>query len=133
MRRLQYASGFVLTGDRTCKALLRYARALAEAGKSDVVTIPVVTDQGSYGFAHMLIGPASEIFSTPVEHAAVEPVDEEVIQYLEQRTMMLQPSRPEWPTEMTDIATLDDMDIDYDLAASDGPGATSAPVPPVRE
>jgi hypothetical protein len=131
MRRLQYASGFVLTGDRTCKALLRYARALAEAGKSDVVTIPVVTDQGSYGFAHMLIGPASEIFSTPVEHAAAEPVDEEVVQYLEQRTMLLQPSRPEWPTEMTDIATLDDMDIDYDLVAPETPATIPSQAPRV--
>jgi hypothetical protein len=119
MRRLQYSSGFVLTGDRTCKAILRYARALAEAGKSDVVTIPVITDMGSLGFAHMLIGPASEIFSTPVEHSVDEPEDAEIIQELEQRTMMLQPSRPEWPTEMTDVETIDDLDIDYNLSKGD--------------
>ncbi len=95
------------------------------------MTIPVVTDQGSYGFAHMLIGPASEIFSTPVEHAAAEPVDEEVVQYLEQRTMLLQPSRPEWPTEMTDIATLDDMDIDYDLVAPETPATIPSQAPRV--
>ncbi len=119
MRRLQYASGFVLTGDRTCKAILRYARALAEAGKSDVVMVPVITDIGSRGFAHMLIGPGSEIFSTPVEQAVDEPEDAEVIQDLEQRTMMLQPSRPEWPTEMTDVDPIDDLDIDYNISKGD--------------
>jgi hypothetical protein len=119
MRRLQYSSGYVLTSDRTCKAVLRYARALAEARKSDVVTIPAISETGSYGFAHLLIGPASEIFSTPVEHAGVEPDDAEVITELEQRTMLLQPSRPEWPTEMTDIQAIDDLDIDYNLSDGD--------------
>lgn len=113
MRRLQYSSGFVLTGDRTCKAVLRYARALAEARKSDVIMVPVVTETGSNGYAHMLIGPASEILSTPVENAVAEPEDLDIIQDLEQRTMMLQPSRPEWPTEMTDVEPIDDLDIDY--------------------
>jgi len=43
MRRLHYSSGHMLVGDVTCKAVLRYARALADVGKSDVVQIPVVT------------------------------------------------------------------------------------------
>ncbi|MCU1443866.1 MAG: hypothetical protein JWQ59_2016 [Cryobacterium sp.] len=115
MRRLQYASGYVLTGDRTCKAVLRYARALADAGKADVVSVPVVTEGGSYGYAHMLIGPASQIFSTPVEHAAAEPEDAEIIEELEKLTIRIQPSRPEWPQEMTDVPTLDDLDIDYNF------------------
>lgn len=66
MRRIHYVNSHILTGDRTCKALLRYCRALAVAGKSDVVQIPVVTEGGGTVYAHLLIGPASEIFSTPV-------------------------------------------------------------------
>lgn len=116
MRRLQYSSGFVLTGDRTCKAVLRYARALAEVGKSDIVMVPVVTDTGSHAYAHMLIGPASQIFSTSVENAVAEPEDADIIEDLEQRTMMLQPSRPAWPDEMTDVDSIDDLDIDYDAS-----------------
>ena len=119
MRRLQYSSGFVLTGDRTCKAILRYARALAEVGKSDVVMVPVVTDSGSHAFAHMLIGPASQIFATPVENAVAEPEDADIIEELEQRTMMLQPSRPAWPDEMTDVDPIDDLDIDYTYSKAD--------------
>jgi hypothetical protein len=106
MRRLHYASGYVLTGDRTCKAVLRYSRALAEAHTADVVQVPVVTEGGSRGYAHLLIGPASQIFSTPVPDSPDEPYDEEVIRKLEEATARLHPSRPSWPDEMTDIPNL---------------------------
>lgn len=118
MRHLHYSSGYVLVGDRTCKALLRYARALADSGKSDIVMVPVVTEGGSTGYAHMLIGPSSQIFSTPVEHSASEPVDDEVITEMERLTMALQPSRPAWPMEMTDIP--DDADWEYETGIPNG-------------
>lgn len=112
MRRLYYSSGFILVGDRTCKALLRYARALAEADTADVVQVPVVTEGGSRAYAHLLIGPASQIFSTPVADSSDEPQDEDVIRMLETATHRLDPSRPAWPTEMTDVPDLDfDLDI----------------------
>src|SRR5690606_20763020 len=59
MRRLYYAGGNMLMADSTCKAVLRYARALADANKADVIMIPVVTEGGSLAYAHMLVGPAS--------------------------------------------------------------------------
>jgi hypothetical protein len=103
MRRLHYAGGYMLVADVTCKALLRYARALANDGTSDVVMVPVITEGGSNAYGHLLLGPASQIFSTPVEHASEEPLDQDVIADLEKRTAALQPSRPEWAEEMTDI------------------------------
>lgn len=103
MRRIHYVNSHILTGDRTCKALLRYCRALAVAGKSDVVQIPVITEGGGTVYAHLLIGPASEIFSTPVPDGADEPVDQQVIEYLEAETLRLQPARPAWNAEMTDV------------------------------
>lgn len=106
MRRIHYVDSHVLTGDRTCKALLRYARALAVANLSDVVEIPVITEGGSKAYAHFLIGPASQIFSTPVPDSPDEPFDAEVIEKLEAQTRRLQPTRPEWPEEMTDIPDL---------------------------
>ena len=115
MRRLYYASGYVMVADLTCKAVLRYARALANNGTSDVVTVPVITEGGSQAMAHLLVGPASQLFSTPVEQSQDEPVDAEVIEDLERRTMKLQPSRPAWPQEMTDIPDLSDYDLDFDL------------------
>lgn len=106
MRRIHYVDSHILTGDRTCKALLRYARALAVANLSDVVEIPVITEGGSKAYAHFLIGPASQIFSTPVPDSPDEPFNAEVIERLEEQTRRLQPTRPEWSEEMTDVPDL---------------------------
>jgi hypothetical protein len=114
MRRLHYVGGYMLVGDTTCKAVLRYARALAQSGTSDVVSVPVVTEGGSRAYAHLLIGPASQIFSTPVENSTEEPEDAEVIRDLEEATLRLHPGRPSWPEEMFDIP-----DLDFDSYASD--------------
>jgi hypothetical protein len=112
----------MLMADSTCKAVLRYARALADVNKADVVMVPVVTDGGSLGYAHMLIGPASQLFSIPVENSQNEPVDAEAVAELETRTLKLQPSRPTWPSEMTDVPELKDLDFDFDMGIG-GPEA----------
>ncbi|WP_210505238.1 hypothetical protein [Naasia sp. SYSU D00057] len=112
MRRVYYAGSHVLTSDRVCKAMLRFARALAENQSSDVVSIPVVTEGGSRAYAHFLLGPASQIFSTPVENSADEPFDADVVRDLEERTRLLHPSTPDWPDEMIDVP---DLDLDLDL------------------
>jgi hypothetical protein len=107
MRKLHYSSGTMLVADVTCKAVLRYARALADTGKSDVVTVPVVTEGGSNAYAHLLIGPASQLFSTPVKNShGEEPIDEEALAHIEQETRRMQPSRPAWDDDMPDIPDL---------------------------
>lgn len=111
MRKLHYASGYLLLADQTCKALLRYARALAQSGESDVVMVPTITEGGSLASAHLLIGPASQLFSTPVENASEEPFDLSVVRELERRTAELHPTRPAWPEEMTDV---DNVEFDFD-------------------
>jgi hypothetical protein len=118
MRHLYYSSGHLLVGDRTCKAVLRYARALADAGKSDVVMVPVVTEGGGQVYAHLLIGPASEIFSTPVENSAIEPVDNEAIAEMESKTRALQPGRPAWPQEMTDVPDFSEWEYQVEVGDS---------------
>jgi hypothetical protein len=107
MRKLYYSSGYLLVGDRTCKALMRYARALAQTKESDVIMVQTISEGGSIGYAHLLIGPSSQLFSTPVENASAEPSDEETISELERRTAELQPARPEWATELTEIHELE--------------------------
>ncbi|WP_210481715.1 hypothetical protein [Naasia sp. SYSU D00948] len=104
---MYYAGSYVLTSDRVCKALLRFARALAEANQSDVVSVPVVAEGGGRVYAHFLVGPASEIYSVPVENSPDEPFDEDVVRDLEERTRVLHPSAPLWPDEMTDVQDLD--------------------------
>ena len=112
MRRLYYAGGTVLVGDRTCKAVLRYARALAEAQQSDLVTFPIATEGGGVEQAHFLIGPASQLFSVPVDNSADAPLDREVIEHLERRTRDLHPAAPAWDDELTDVPNLDFRDFD---------------------
>jgi hypothetical protein len=112
MRRLYYAGGTVLVGDRTCKAVLRYARALAEAQQSDLVTFPIASEGGGVEHAHFLIGPASQLFSVPVENSSDAPFDAEVVEHLERRTRDLHPAAPAWDEEMTDIASLDFLGLD---------------------
>jgi hypothetical protein len=111
MRRLYYAGGTVLVGDRTCKAVLRYARALAEARQSDLVTIPVASEGGGVEHAHFLIGPASQLFDVPVENSSDAPFDPEVIEHLEQQTRSLHPATPAWDQELTDMPDLEFLDF----------------------
>ena len=61
MKRIFYASGSVVTGDRTAAAVLAYARALAMRETSDSIDIPVVTPAGTEGRAQLVIGPASQL------------------------------------------------------------------------
>ena len=114
----------MLMADSTCKAVLRYARALADADKADVIMIPVVTEGGSLAYAHMLVGPASQLFSTPVENSQNEPLDAEAIADLEARTANLQPSRPSWPSEMTDVPDLKDLEFDFGPDLDTGHGTS---------
>ncbi|MEI3867991.1 hypothetical protein V6S02_12990 [Microbacterium sp. CCNWLW134] len=92
----------MLTSDEVSKALLRYARALADTHTSDVVSIPVLEEGGSQGSAHFLIGPASQLYSTPVAEPIVEIDDPELVEELQRRTSRLQPSVAEWPDMMHD-------------------------------
>jgi len=114
MRKLHYAGGELLMADQTCKALMRYARALAQRGEADVFMVPMVSPAGTQSFAHLLVGPSSQLMSTPVENALPEPNDDDVVAELERRTEALQPTRPAWPEEMTDIGDLV-LSLDYGL------------------
>lgn len=111
MRRLHYTGGHVLIGDAVCTALLRYARALSEAGRADIVTIPIASEGGGIEHAHFLIGPASQLFDTPVENSAEDPNDLEVIAHLERETRRLHPPTPAWDDELTDLPPFD-LDLD---------------------
>ena len=111
MRKLYYAGGYVIVSDQGCKAVLRYARALALNNIADVVTIPAISDERREGLAHLLIGPASQLYSTPTEDLGVTMDDAEVVAELEKKTTELQPHRPVWTDEMEDIPATDAYDF----------------------
>ncbi|MBG6237902.1 nucleotide-binding universal stress UspA family protein [Mycetocola sp. CAN_C7] len=110
MRRLYYSSGSFYTGDVVSKAVLRYARVLADTGKADIIAIPVVTDAGISGHAHVLVGPASQLFSIPVASEDEDPYDADIVDDLLQKTRALLPSRPTTPRTPQDALDLGDFD-----------------------
>lgn len=99
----------MLLADTSCKALLRYARALADVGLSDVISVPVVGESGATVLSHVLIGPASQFYSVPALSVPADPRDDAFVRDLEGRTEQLHPSRPAWPDEMIDIEDIDAM------------------------
>ncbi|WP_157008784.1 hypothetical protein [Agromyces laixinhei] len=92
------------------KAVLRYARALAGVHTSDIVTIPILGEGGSVISAHLLIGPASQLYSTSVSDSIDEFTDPTLVDDLERRTREIQPSTVAWPDEMLDIAVDDELE-----------------------
>jgi len=111
MRRLFYAGGEILIDDAVCKALLRFARALAENSASDIISVPIRSEACATTNAHLLLGPASQLFSVPVADAVELPSDAELIMDLEDRTARLRPSTPAWPDEMEDVPFVDMNDV----------------------
>ena len=95
MRKLYYASGFVLLSDTVCAAVLDYAHALAEVGKSDVVAVPALSDEGARGETTMLLGPASQLFAAPALDRAVDLEDEEAVATMRQKIARLRPPNPQ--------------------------------------
>lgn len=95
MRRIVYAGGTFYTGDAIAEALLEYARALARQGTADTVFVPSHTAEGDTGATELLIGPASQLVSEPVDLAGDDLTDEGLVERLRDLTARLQPLRPE--------------------------------------
>jgi hypothetical protein len=94
MRRIFYASGSFITSDVIAAGVLNYADALTRTNGSDVVNFPIVHANGSLGDASVLIGPASQIASASEESELPEPVDDDLLQELERKTLLVGVPRP---------------------------------------
>lgn len=104
---LHYTSGTVLMADDVCEALLRYAQALAATQGSDVVTVPIVDPERADAVAEFLLGPASQLFATPVPDEPTTSAHEDVVAELERRTRATLPTAQ--PEESSPVA------VDWDL------------------
>lgn len=85
MKRIFYASGSVVTGDRTAEAVLRYAQVLAQREGSDVVDIPIFSTEGTACRAQLLIGPTSELMVVTEVPRHEEFDDEETLSRIDLR------------------------------------------------
>lgn len=86
MHRLHYTGESFLVADEVCRAVLNYASALADAGRSDVVSIPIIDDAGVLAEADLLVGPASQLYSSNVENMREEGMDVALVNDLQGRT-----------------------------------------------
>lgn len=110
MRKLYYAGGSIIISDQVCKAVLRYARALARTESADLVILPAFTEDFGKGVAHILIGPSSQILSVPTADLEIDLADAQMVEILESRTKELDPERPAWSDDIADVMDLDGFD-----------------------
>jgi hypothetical protein len=106
MLELHYTGDRILMADAIGEAVMRYASALAEAKTSDVVVVPVINEKGEASKAELLIGPASQLYSTPAPDADEVDADPAVIAELDRRARRLQPSLAQ-PVERSDTTYFD--------------------------
>jgi len=94
MRKIAYAGTAFYTGDALAEVLMEYARALARHGVADTVFVPGRTPQGERDRIEVLIGPASQIVSEPVDIDGPEIEDAGLVEELHGLTSQLAPRRP---------------------------------------
>ena len=92
MMTLYYTGQSVLLADDVCKALLRYAQALADTQGSDVVTVPVLAPDGQSIQAEFLLGPASQLYATAAGEGHADQSHPGVVEELDRRTQLLHPT-----------------------------------------
>src|SRR5687768_5821073 len=87
MIRLHYSDGFLVTSEAIADAVIQYARALAERNASDVVTIPIVDETLGPAESTLLIGPASQLYTSPSSDPTVAIDGDEVVEVLRSRIL----------------------------------------------
>lgn len=113
MRKIYYSGGSVVVSDQVCKAILRYARALAQAHTADLVVFPAFTNENRRGMAHILVGPSSQLLSVPWDDVGVNLDDAGMVEILEARTVKLDPGRPAWGEDVMDVEGPSSFDWDF--------------------
>lgn len=85
MRYVRYAGETLLTGDDIAEALVQLAEAAAEHRCAARIRIPIQLVDGGVGQATLLLGPASQILTTPGPRDVEELVDEPAVAEIDER------------------------------------------------
>ena len=102
MDRIHYAGDSNLTGTEIARALLEYAQALAVAGSSATVDIPVVDQRdGSIGRSELLIGPASQLISDSEDSPYDDPIDNDLVTRMHDEAARLRQHGSDAPSAVT--------------------------------
>jgi hypothetical protein len=73
MKRVSYGGESFITSDDGAAALLDFAASAAMSGIGEVVTLPSVLADGRVVSVSLVIGPSSELMTTPIETSYPEP------------------------------------------------------------
>ena len=88
MKRVSYAGGSFVSGDKIVDAVTRFATANANAARSAEIEVPAVDVDGRPQKIVIVVGPASQIFYEPVI-AKQELEDAEFVARIEALTQQL--------------------------------------------
>jgi hypothetical protein len=75
MKRIFHSGGSIVTGTDLADAVMLYAEALGNRHETDLVDIPVVTEDGGAGRAQILIGASSQLMSVTSADGVLELVE----------------------------------------------------------
>jgi hypothetical protein len=115
MRELHYGSGVITVSFDVCSAVFDYTVALANAGVTDRITVPVYLD-GERGFSNLLLGPTTQLYCTAGPDAATEvdaethPEDAELLADLARKTRLLGAEHTVTPSDRSLGVHLSDID-----------------------
>ncbi len=96
MKRISYAGGAIVTGDRLADAVMDYAAALARADLADHVRVPALAADDRITEFDLLIGPASQLIAERIEIPLPELEDEELVTELLRRARMVRGGHDEF-------------------------------------
>ena len=92
MQSVSYGGESFVTSDDGAAALLEFAASAAMSGVGEVVALPSVQADGSVVSVSLVIGPSSELMTTPVETLQTEPDTREAAAVLRVRASELRAS-----------------------------------------
>ncbi len=92
--KITYAGESFLTTDAVADGLLDFVAALGERHEAESVAIPAITKDGTSVFVRLVVGPASELISVPVDSTLAEPDTSDFVSELLKRTRALSSPRP---------------------------------------
>lgn len=73
MKRVAYGGESFFTSDEAAEALLAFAAAAAMSNVAEVIPIPSIRADGEIVIVELVIGPSSELFTSPVDSEFSEP------------------------------------------------------------
>jgi hypothetical protein len=92
MKRVLYGGESFVTSDDGAAALLEFAASAAMSGIGEVVTLPSVLADGRVVSVSVVIGPSSELMTTPIETSQAEPDTKAAAAVLRARASQLETS-----------------------------------------